>query len=82
MNRDLNEVRSTPHRYLEEKNSQAERTANAKILKLWGNSKEASVARAELSKGWGGMVVRHEIRQLMEGQITQGLVGHCKDFGF
>lgn len=47
MNRDQNEVREYTPQISGGKEFQAERTANAKILKLWGNSKEASVARAE-----------------------------------
>lgn len=47
MNRDLNEVREYTPQISGGKEFQVERTANAKILKLWGNSKEANVARAE-----------------------------------
>ena len=47
MNRDQNEVREYTPQISGGKENQAERPANAKILKLWGNSKEASVARAE-----------------------------------
>lgn len=41
-------------------------------------SKEASVAGAESARG---KILGDEVREVMGGQVTQGLAGHSEDVG-